>query len=606
MRDANVRPTTSRGTFVALADVGGKRAAFVADEDDEAIVAVDLENERTLGRAPLRATPGQIVLGADGTLYAAVRGASEVVALRLRQDGTFREVARHATGDEPYGLTLAPGRLLVSTLRDARLETYAAADLAPGAVVDLPRDPRSIALAPDGTRAFVSHASGSSLSVVELATLRARRVTLDANELRRDFGMKVAMKPRPPMPDGSFRKLEPPTILARMVRSATQGFGLATIGDEVLVPDVLVFTGNNEIVSSGYGSFERVTTLGSNVPFVSRVGIDDEKLRNADFSGPADRECFEEKKECLLPRAVSDDGRLLFVACFDTNAVLVVDPKADAEHAKGCKKTIEARPRVEVERPSGVAVDAEREEVVVFSSVTRTLSIGRTSGGKPRAAIELPRLGAPPATTVALGRKLFHETQDRRISGDGRACASCHVDGREDGLVWPTPKGRMQTPMLAGRLLQTAPYGWNGEHESLSVHIKSTIGNLGGTGLPAQELQALADFVGSMKVPARRTGAANDVVARGKEIFHSSEAECSTCHVDNTRFTDGVTHRFGSSQAAFDTPSLAFVGATAPYFHDGRFATLDELVDKCDGVMGSTKQLSVADRKALVAYLRTL
>ena len=51
---------------------------------------------------------------------------------------------------------------------------------------------------------------------------------------------------------------------------------------------------------------------------------------------------------------------------------------------------------------------------------------------------------------------------------------------------------------------------------------------------------------------------------------------------------------------------LAFVGLTAPYFHDGRWKSLDDLVEGCDGVMGHTKHLSSSDKQALVAYLRTL
>jgi hypothetical protein len=49
-------------------------------------------------------------------------------------------------------------------------------------------------------------------------------------------------------------------------------------------------------------------------------------------------------------------------------------------------------------------------------------------------------------------RALFHETDDFRLSADGRACASCHPDGREDGLTWATPDGPRQTIMLAGRI----------------------------------------------------------------------------------------------------------------------------------------------------------
>ncbi|WP_146651756.1 hypothetical protein [Labilithrix luteola] len=79
---------------------------------------------------------------------------------------------------------------------------------------------------------------------------------------------------------------------------------------------------------------------------------------------------------------------------------------------------------------------------------------------------------------------------------------------------------------------------------------------------------------------------------------------CSSRHIEATRFTDGESHALNGP--AFDTPSLAFVGQTAPYFHDGRFATLEELIDHCDPIMGKTRQLSEADRRALAAYLRTL
>ena len=48
------------------------------------------------------------------------------------------------------------------------------------------------------------------------------------------------------------------------------------------------------------------------------------------------------------------------------------------------------------------------------------------------------------------------------------------------------------------------------------------------------------------------------------------------------------------------------VGGSAPYYHDGRYATLDDLLRGADGAMGHTAQLSDADRGALVAYLKSL
>ena len=42
------------------------------------------------------------------------------------------------------------------------------------------------------------------------------------------------------------------------------------------------------------------------------------------------------------------------------------------------------------------------------------------------------------------------------------------------------------------------------------------------------------------------------------------------------------------------------------YFHDGRYATLEALLDDNLDRMGSTSQLKGEDREALLAFLRTL
>jgi cytochrome c peroxidase len=60
------------------------------------------------------------------------------------------------------------------------------------------------------------------------------------------------------------------------------------------------------------------------------------------------------------------------------------------------------------------------------------------------------------------------------------------------------------------------------------------------------------------------------------------------------------------AEPAFKTPSLLHVGGTAPYFHDGREATLEGLIDHNDNRMGRTNQLSPSDKAALVAFLKAL
>jgi len=82
---------------------------------------------------------------------------------------------------------------------------------------------------------------------------------------------------------------------------------------------------------------------------------------------------------------------------------------------------------------------------------------------------------------------------------------------------------------------------------------------------------------------------------------------------------EGVTGR-ATDRAKFKTPSLRNIAATAPYMHDGRFATLEDVVLHYDHGLVRTSnldpnlakhpdaglQLSADDQRALVAFLRTL
>jgi mono/diheme cytochrome c family protein len=207
---------------------------------------------------------------------------------------------------------------------------------------------------------------------------------------------------------------------------------------------------------------------------------------------------------------------------------------------------------------------------------------------------------------------LFHATNNLQISRDGRACASCHPDGRDDALTWATPDGPRQTPMLAGRLSQTAPYGWQGSTDSVESHLSQTFARLGGSGLERRELEALIAFATTLEAPAAGDPRTDKVlVDRGRDVFHSASAGCATCHREGDAFTDHRAYDVKSRAdadiaASFDTPSLKFVGGTAPYFHDGRYTTLRSLLLDSDGKMGHTKHLAQQDLVALEAYLRSL
>lgn len=116
---------------------------------------------------------------------------------------------------------------------------------------------------------------------------------------------------------------------------------------------------------------------------------------------------------------------------------------------------------------------------------------------------------------------------------------------------------------------------------------------------------------------------------RGKLLFllapPAGGAGCGSCHEVPTfaLTSSAASNGLDAGQTAiFKAPSLKNVAITGPYMHDGRFATLQQVVEhyasgvqdgpaldyRLRGVDGHPQrlQLSAADTEALVAFLRTL
>ena len=121
---------------------------------------------------------------------------------------------------------------------------------------------------------------------------------------------------------------------------------------------------------------------------------------------------------------------------------------------------------------------------------------------------------------------------------------------------------------------------------------------------------------------------------RGFILFHTEEGDCFHCHVAPL-FTDNEFHNNGLDldppdeglaaltgkrfdRGKFKTPTLRNIEYTAPYMHDGRFQTLEEVVEHYDFgfhrivltdpllLVRPNLDLIPADKRALVAFLKTL
>jgi cytochrome c peroxidase len=284
----------------------------------------------------------------------------------------------------------------------------------------------------------------------------------------------------------------------------------------------------------------------------------------------------------------------------------------------------------------------------------RTLALWKT---KPS---DLPTATSWTPAQRVLGHKLFRDT---RLSNDGTiSCATCHqpqnqfADGLKLAVGIGGTVGKRHTPSL-WNVGSFDKLMWDGRAKNLAEQALLPIQNPAEMGLPLAEVifrlnqyylpdfqqafgagptpenlgQALQAFQETLEAPQTQydTGALTLQQIEGKGLFFG-KARCSSCHqgpllsdqqLHNLGFLPGsdlglagVTGR-ASDRFKFKTPSLRAIGNTAPYFHDGRFATLDEVIefydrggDQADGRDPAIKPLGLtsAEEAALKAFLLAL
>lgn len=279
---------------------------------------------------------------------------------------------------------------------------------------------------------------------------------------------------------------------------------------------------------------------------------------------------------------------------------------------------------------------------------------------------------------ATLGRVLFYDT---RLSRNGTtSCGSCHL--QEHGFADTTRfsvgfdgerTARNAMSLAFARFYQSGRFFWDERAASLEEQVLMPIADPVEMGLTVEEAvarveaapfygplfadafgtpevtpermaMALAQFVRSIvatntrydRARAQRPGRTGqplpgltDEENRGLQLFFGA-ARCSECHSGDLMITDrplsnGLDARpadRGVGFGRFKVGSLRNVALTAPYMHDGRFLSLEEVVEHYDSgiqphgaLFPSLRQgngqpirlnLSEKDRAALVAFLRTL
>jgi hypothetical protein len=300
---------------------------------------------------------------------------------------------------------------------------------------------------------------------------------------------------------------------------------------------------------------------------------------------------------------------------------------------------------------SGLWVSPDGAQLWALTAFERELVRYPLTAGQPRPAdlrLDLrPSTGEVLPADVLRGKAVFHDAADPRMSRDGYvSCASCHLDGEHDGRTWDftdRSEGLRNTTSLLGMDERAGgPIHWSANFDEVQDFEHDVRGPQAGAGFlseaqwagPAgttlgapkaglsEDLDALAAYVEQLAVldlPSPRD------TSEGEALFHSPELGCAACHPDGGTDSswlgpgEPLLHdvgtllpssgeRLGAPLLGLDTPGLRGLWASAPYLHDGRAATLREVLTTHNPLdaHGVTSTLSEAQLDALEAYLRGL
>ncbi len=285
--------------------------------------------------------------------------------------------------------------------------------------------------------------------------------------------------------------------------------------------------------------------------------------------------------------------------------------------------------------------------------------------------------GKPVNTKAALGEKLFSEkllSKDFSIS-----CASCHIPalGFADTATFSLgiygKRTQRNTPSVLN-IKNRPAFFWDGRAAALEQQALMPIAHPDEMGLPIAEAVARLNnhpqyrklFIKIFGRPANAKNLAAAFAAyentletgnskldqsfgnrptahltpqeeRGRQLFIGDKAKCFDCHSGedftnddfrNIGLYDGITYtdkgRFNITQDStdmgrFKVPGLRNVAITAPYMHNGRFKTLEEVVEyydhalyivpdaiNIDPLLQTPLGLTDQEKADLVAFLKTL
>ena len=577
------RTAVAGGPFGLALDAAGARL-FVACRHHDQVAQLDTHELKETARVEVGLAPVALAFAPtkEGErLIVANSGSSDASVLSV---SPLQELARPATGREPFGVTASPdGKLAFVVCRLAEPEKpVPGKGTAPGVMFIVPQGP---------SLAHIFDPPASELTILNPANGRVfRRSRLDSAHLSEDAAA---------VPGRGW-------VLAPLVKVRN------------LVPITQVASG--WVMSSGLA----VSDLKGNV---TQVPLDE---ANDYFADPAGL-------------AVDAAGRRAYVASAGGDVVSVVDldrlagwlAQADEPTRREAIRDLSLAAEYVIARiptgrnPRHLALSPDGRQLFVSVRLEDQVLVVDTTELKVTGRVVLGDGGN--SDPVRRGERVFTKaahTFQRQFS-----CRSCHPDGHVDGLAYDFDGDGIGDNLLDNRTLNgidaTGPFKWNGKNASLQVQCGPRFARvlMRTDPIPPDDLEDLVTFLKSQPPVrtvhhSRQGKPLTTAEERGRQLFFATrqtdgtpiprERQCQTCHrppLFTNRLPSGVgTKGPRDVTEMFDTPHLLGIAASAPYLHDGRARTLEELwtTYQTNDLHGVSSYWNKHQLNDLIEYLRTL
>lgn len=592
-------PAASYLSPECLAVAPDGKTMYVTAATAKKLFIFDSAGSKVTGEWSLQVDPSGVAVAPDGTVYV-TGGGVEGKLFKLGADG--KRIAKVSTGHTPLAPVVGKdGTVYVLNRFNNNVMAIDAATMKVKATVSVLREPYAAVLGAGGKLLFVSNllpyaratddVVSAAVSVIDTATFKVIKNV--------------------PLPNGS---------------TGVRGIGASPDGTFIYVTHTF---GRYQLPTTqlerGWMNTAGLSVLnGETGDYVNTVLLDDVDLGAANPWGVA----------------VSPDGKNLVVAHAGTHEVSVIDREAFHARldkaAQGEKVTevtksatdvpndlsflVTIRHRVKLSGDGSRCVTVVGDNVIAALYFSDQLNVFKLSD-----AIAKP-------VVIALGPTLdLNKDRVRRgemLWNDGsmcfqqwQSCASCHPDGRIDGLNWDLVNDGIGNPKQSKNLVYchlTPPTMVTGIRPDMEACNRKGLTHIQFVVRPEEDARCIDEYVKSLKPvpsPYLVNGSLSKTAKKGEKVF--KKAGCIECHPSSKDgphgerlFTNlkkynlelGVGNEEGRE---FDTTTLVETWRTAPYLYDGRALTMEELLTTCNpkDAHGVTKNLNPEEIKALAEYI---